>query len=257
MEFIKANLLNTTTQIAVNSNTGTAGNLFTRDPYYQYYSDGLNNDATTASITISFGATTSVSRIALLDTNFEQFRMFYNGATANSFTLLNADTTTSNYTNNVETNKYFRFSTLAVSSITLECTTTQVANSEKLLGLLVLSDLEVSLDKIPSAQQYKPKIVPKQVVHKLSDGGTRINTVRRKFEASLSLEYIDEAERNVLYDLYNQDSPFNFCPFGTTTGWDGLLFETVWSGDFDFYEYSDNAASSGFGGKISLKETPT
>lgn len=257
MEFIKANLLNTTTQIAVNSNTGTAANLFTRDSYYQYFSDGLNNDATTASITISFADTTSVSRIGLLDTNFKNFRMFYNGATANSFTLVGGDTTTSIYTNNLETNKYFRFATLAVSSITLQCTATQIANTEKLLGLLVLSDLEVSLEKIPSAQQYKPKIVPKQVVHKLSDGGTRINTVRRKFEASLSLEYIDEAERNTLEDLYYQDNPFNFCPFGTTTGWDGLLFETVWSGDFDFYEYSDNAASSGFGGKINLKETPT
>ena len=54
MEFIRENYLNTTTMLTVNSNTGTAANLFTRDPFYQYYSDGLNNDATTASITVTF-----------------------------------------------------------------------------------------------------------------------------------------------------------------------------------------------------------
>ena len=47
-----------------------------------------------------------------------------------------------------------------------------------------------------------------------------------------------------------------FCPFGTTTSWDAILFESVWTGPFDFYEYSDNASSSGFSGKITLKETP-
>lgn len=243
--------------LTVNSNTGTAANLFTRDPFYQYYSDGLNNDATTASITVTFSATTSVSRIALLDTNFKQFRMFYNGATANAFSLQNADTTTSIYSTNTDTNKYFKFATLAVSSITIEATTTQTANQEKLLGLLVVSDLNLALTKIPSAQQYKPKRVPKQVVHRLSDGGVRINTVRRKFETSFSLDYIDETEKDLLYDLWSQDAPFNFVALGTATGWSGILYECVWDGNFDFDEYSDNAASSGFGGKISLKETPT
>lgn len=257
MDFLKANLLNTTTQLTVNSNTGTSSNLFSRDPFYQYYSDGLNSDLTACSITVTFGQTTSVSRLALVDTNFKEFRFFYNGATANSFTLLNADTVSSSYTNSTDSNKYFRFATLAVSSITIQCTKTRTANQEKLLALLVVSDLEVALTKIPSANQYKPKIVPKQIVHRLSDGGARINTVRRKFETSLSLDYIDTTERDSLYDLYISDVPFNFCPFGTSTGWDGLIFETVWDGNFDFYEYSDNAASSGFGGKISLKETPS
>lgn len=257
MEFIRQNYLLTSTMIAVNSNTGTAANLFTRDPYYQYYSDGLNNDATTCSITVTFDATTSVSRIALLDTNFKGFRFFYNGATANSFSFTNADTTTSIYSANTDENKYFKFATIAVSSITFECQSTQLANQEKRLGLLVLSDLNVSLSKIPSAQQYKPRRVPKQVVHKLSDGGTRINTVRRKFETSFSLDYIDDTEKDLLYNLWYDDAPFNFVALGTATGWSGILFECVWDGSFDFDEYSDNATSAGFSGKISLKETPS
>lgn len=256
MEFIKANYLNTTTQLTVNSNTGTASNLFNRDPLYQYYSDQFANDLTTSSITVTFDATTAVSRLALIDTNFKEFSFFYNGLTANSFALSNGDTTVSSYTANTDENKYFRFSTIQVSSITINAKKTITANQEKLLGILVISDLELSLTKIPAASNYKPRIVPKQVVHKLSDGGTRIHTVRRKWETQLNLDYIVAAERDVLYDLYSEGAEFNFTPFGTTTAWDGLLFECVWDGSFDFYEYSDNATSSGFSGKVSLKETP-
>lgn len=256
MEFIKANLLNTTTQIAVNSNTGTASNLFNRDFLYQYYSDQFNNDATTSSITITFDATTPVSRIALIDNNFKEFSVFYNGSTASTFSLLNGDTAASSYLNNSDQYKYFRFSTLQVSSITINAKSTRTANQEKVLGLFVISDLDIALTKIPNAQAYKPRVVPKQVVHKLSDGGSRVNTVRRKLEVDLNLDYVDSAQRDSLYELYISNNEFNFCPFGTATGWDGFLFESVWTGNFDFYEYSDNAASSGFSGKLNLRETP-
>lgn len=256
MEFIKGNFLNTTTQLTVNSNTSTSANLFSRDLFYQYYTESLNSDSTTMSITVTFDATTSVSRIGMKDINFKQFRMFYNGSTANSFSLVNADTTVSNYITNSATSKYFRFNTISVSSVTIQATSTIVANQEKLLGLLVVSDLEVELEKRPSAQQYKPRFVPKQIVHKMSDGGTRINKVRDKYEASLNLEYISYEETQRLYNLWTQDAPFNFIPFGTTTGWDALMYECVWDGPFDFLEYSNNAATSGFGGKISVKETP-
>lgn len=256
MEFIKANLLNTTTQITVNSNTGTISNLFNRDYLYQYYSDQLANDLTTSSITITFSATTAVSRIALIDTNFKEFSLFYNGLTASTFALTGGDTTVSSYIGNADSYKYFRFSTLQVSSITINAKKTMTANQEKLIGLLVLSDLEITLTKIPNAQAYKPRVVPKQVVHRLSDGGTRVNTVRRKLEASLNLDYVDSSQVDLLYDLYISNNEFNFCPFGTATGWNGFMFEAVWDGSFDFYEYSDNAASSGFSGKVSLKETP-
>lgn len=256
MEFIKANLINTTTQISVNSNTGTSSNLFNRDYLYQYYSDQFANDATTSVITINLGATTPVSRIALLDNNFKQFTLFYNGSTANTFNLTGADTSASDYITNADQNKYFRFNTVQVSSITLNIKSTQVVNQEKVLGLFLISDLDVALTKIPSAQAYKPRVIPKQVVHRLSDGGTRINTVRRKLEANLNLDFVDSSQVDLLYQIYISNNEFNFCPFGTATGWNGFIFESVWDGSFDFYEYSDNAASSGFSGKISLKETP-
>ncbi len=257
MEFISANLVNTTTQIAVNSNTTVASNLFNRDPIYQYYSDSMNNDLTTTTITITFDATASVSRIALVDTNFKEFSIFYNGATASTFALSGGDTTVSSYTGNADENKYFRFSTVQCSSITINAKKTITADHEKRLGILIISDLETALDLIPNAKGFKPKIVPKQVVHKLSDGGVRLHNVRNKWETSLSLKYITSAQRDSLFDLYELGTEFNFCPFGTATGWDAVIFESVWDGPFSFHEYSDNAETSGFSGTISLKETPT
>lgn len=256
IEFVSANILNTTTMITVNSNTSTASNLFNRDPLYQYYSSGLNNDATTSTITIAFGSTTPVSRIALLGINYKEFRIYYNGATANTFSLSNADTTVSNYTTNADEDKYFRFSTIQCTSITIDAKTTQTVNQEKVISLLNISDLQLELTQTPSAQAYKPKIQPKQIVHKLSDGGTRIHNVRKKWEVAFSLDYVSESQRDSLLEIYNSESEINFCPFGTATGWDGIFFEAVWDGSFPFYEYSDNAASSGFSGKVSLKETP-
>ncbi len=256
MEFLKANLINTTTQIMVNSNTDTSSNLFNRDPLYQYYSDGLNNDLTSSSITITFDATTPVSRIALVDNNFKQFQIYYDNTTTNSITLLNSDTTVCSYTANADVDKYFKFATLQVASLTLKIDKTITADQEKVLGLFIVSNLNLALTLTPSASKYKPVVVPKQVVHKMSDGGTRIHNVRKKWDTKFSLDYVSTAQRDSLRDIYNADLEFIFCPFGTATGWDGSIYEAVWVGQFDFYEFSDNASSSGFSGKLDLMETP-
>lgn len=256
MEFIKANLLNTTTQVAVNSNTLSVSNLFNRNTFYQYYSDGLASDSLTASITVTFDSTTSVSRISLLGLNSSSFNLFYNGATANAFSLSNADTTTSIYSTNTDENKYLRFNTIACSSITLELKSTFVANSEKVIGLMLISDLMLDTPIIPSAKNYNPKKSPKQIVHMMSDGGKRIHNIAKKWSLDIGLDYISSSFKDSLEDIYDLGSEFNFCPFGTATGWDGFVFESTWEGAFDFYEYSDNAQVSGFSGMIRLRETP-
>lgn len=256
MEFIEQNYLNTTTMLTLNSNTTLANYLFNPDPYYNYVSSGLNDDTTSMSITITFSSTSPVSRISLKDINLKEFKIFYDGVTANTFAITGANTTTCDYTANSDTSLYFRCSTVQCSSITLDAKKTMIANQEKVIGLFVASDLLYSLAIIPSAQNYKPVLNQKQIVHTLSDGGTRIHNVRSKFSFGISLNYLQETDRDSLKSIYNRSNPFMFCPFGTTTSWDGILFESVWTGPFDFYEYSDNASSSGFSGKITLKETP-
>jgi len=258
MEFIKSNYINTTTQITVNSNTSTISNLINTDPFYQYYTDGMNNDLTTTSILISFAETTLISRIAIQDTNAKELRLFYNGATANTFALTSSGSTTTSYwTSNSETSLYLRTTPVYVTSLTLDIKKTQTADQEKRVGLFTLSDIYSALTLIPNSSGYMPQINPKQIIHTLSDGGIRVHNVRKKWSVDLKLEYVDLAQRTNLKTIYDLQSSFMFCPFGTTTAWDGILFDCLWTGDFDFYNYSSNAVSSGFSGKISLRETPS
>ncbi len=255
MEFLTQNHINTTTQISLTNNTASSSYVFSRDPLFSYVTDGVGTDATTASVTITFDATTPVSRIALVNTNLKSFTIFYNGATANTF-VLTGDTTASNYTGNSSSSIYLRCATTMVSSVTIDMKTTQEADMEKVLGLFLLSDLHVSLDKIPNAKGYKPVLKPKQIVHQMADGGTRIHNIRKKMSLDIKLDYVSEAQTSSLRDIFDLNAPFYFVPFGTSTGWDGICFESVWQGDFNFHEFSDNAAASGFSGMIRLRETP-
>ena len=259
MEFIKSNYINTTTQIAISSSTSTVSNLYNPDKYFQYYTDGFDDDLTTTSITVTFDTTMTVSRIALVDTNLRDFIIFYNGATANTFAMTSTGaTTTSSWTSNSEGSMYLRCNTqTAITSITIDMKKTITADQEKRIGFLMISDLYFAMTQLPAANNYDPIIKQKQVVHQLSDGGTRVHRVGTKWNTNISLEYVTTADRDSLYTIYSLLVPFAFCPFGTTTSWDAAVFECIWDGNFDFYQFSTNAQSSGFSGKITLKETPT
>lgn len=254
MEFLYANYVNTTTQLTISSNSSVAENLFTRDPNLQYYSDGDSSDLTTTSILITFDSTMSVSRVVLKDINLKEFRLFYNGVTANSFNFTNS-TSTSYWTSNSATSLYLKCATTMVSSITLDAKATMVSGNEKVVGLLHVSDLYFDMDRLPSANDYKPSHMRKQVVHELSDGGARIHNISKKYELKMSFDYLSSSDKASLRTIYDLEVPFAFCPFGTATSWDGIFFESVWTGPWDFDEYSDNASASGFSGSIKLKET--
>ena len=257
MEIISINPINTSTQLSVQSNTALAAYLYNRDPLFQYVSTGYNNDATTTSIVISFASTQTIDRIAMVNHNLKSFTMFYNGATANTFALTTtADTTVSNYTSNSSTSQYWRTTQVFATSVTLDLKSTIVANAEKAIGYFYVGNLTLDFARDPDAASYKPLIDPKQVKHELSDGGIRIHQIANKQTAQIKYKYITETFRNSLKTIYDSYTPFVFAPFGTTTSWDGIFFEAVWPGTFDFFRYSDDAPSSGFSGTINLEETP-
>lgn len=255
-EILTQSYVNTTTQFVVNSNTATVENIFNRDVSFQYYSDGFNNDSTTVSMRISFDSTQTVSRIGILETNLKSFRVYYNGATASTFAMTSTGATTSSYfTTNSETSMYLRCNAVACTSVSIDMISTQVSNSEKAIGFLYIGNTTLTFPIMPSSDNYDPKIDPEQMVHVMSDGGTRIHNVKNKMSAKISLSNISLSFRNSLRDLFNDRSVFTFVPFGTTTSWDGVLYEGVWPGNFEFYKYSNDAASSGFSGTITIRET--
>jgi hypothetical protein len=256
MEFVKANFINTTTQITFDSNTLTIENIFNRDPTFQYFSDGYNDDLTTTTVTIAFDETMTVDRIALMEHNLKDFTLFYNGATANTFAMsTTSDTISTSYASNSETAQYFQVTSVNCTSVTLDMKSTQVANAEKAVGFFMVSQSELDFPRIPSAGDYKPVLDPRKVRHKLSDGGNRVHREKDKWRADVKFANIEASFRDNLKAVYDQNKPFNFVPFGTTTSWDEILFESVWINNFDFYKHSDNAVNAGFTGNIKLVET--
>lgn len=254
MEFSSRSYIETSTQYSVNNSTITVQNLLDPDIRKQFISDQFNNDLTTVTMTISFDETTTIDRIALLEFNAKKFNVYYNGATANAFTITNP-TTTSQFTNNSASNLYLACSSVAVTSVTFDFYSTQVADQEKAIGYIYVGKNQLTFDRIPSAKNYTPVRDPKELIHELSDGGNRRHVVQTKWSTKLKFDYLSETFRNSLESIYDLNEPIVFIPFGTGTAWDGVLFEANWVGNFGFYKYSDDAANSGFSGSIDLKET--
>lgn len=257
MELLYKNFLNTTTQLTVNDNTATGQNVLFRDTRFEFSSDSFADDATTVTMRISFAETLTVDRIAMVSHNLKNFRIYYNGATANTFSLdPTANTSTSVYSNNSASSQYFRTTPVACTSVSIDMYSTIVPNQNKKLGYLVISEMRTDLNgRSPIAQSYRPLITAQNVVHKMSDGGTRIQTLEDKFSVSFALDFVNQETRDELKAIYDDHDDLIFCAFGTTTGWDEFIFPCVWSGDFDFFTFSDNAADAGYSGNIRLLET--
>lgn len=257
MEFLRKNLFDTTTNFVVNSNTATVANLFVRDTRFQYVSDGLSTDGTIATMRINFNETLSVSRIALLGINLKQFRVYYNGVTANTFALTSTGATNaSNFSTNSETSLFLSATPVDCTSVSIDMYSTMVANQNKAIGWLVVSNVLSDLDgRVPSAQRYNPLFRPKEIVHELSDGSFRTQVVDRKYSADIRLDFIDTALKAEIKSVFDLHDDFIFAAFPTTTAWDEVIFPCVWTGPFEFHAVTDNALSAGYSGSIKLLET--
>lgn len=255
MEFVNRNLLTATSQVAVGSNSTTSKNLFNWDKRLQYVSDGFNNDLTSTTITISFSSTQTVDRIALTEHNLKAFSLYYDGTTTNNFVLTStAVTTTASFSSNSETAHYFYTTQVNCTSVSLKMDSTIEADNEKAVGVFFISSQKLDFERIPSANNYKPRFVPKQVIHRMSDGGTRQHRSHDKWRVDLKFTDITLAFRNSLRSIYDDAQSYVYVPFGTSTGWDGVIFDAVWENDFDFYKFAENSTNQGFKGSIRLAE---
>lgn len=256
LELLRANRINTTTQLVVNSNTATAGNVFLADVRYQAYSSGLADDAQWYTMRVNFGATTLVDRLALLEHNAKEFRVYANGATASLLGLDSGPTTTLDFLNNTDPDQFFRVTPTYATSITLEMRATMTPNQNKALGFFYIGDLLTDFDgQVPPADGFEPVLQNISVEHTMSDGGRRIHSIADRWSTPLRFTHLPRAVRDELKEIYDLHSDMVFAAFGTATGWDGHLYPCVWEGPFNFYRYSDNAADSGFTGSLELSET--
>lgn len=257
MEFIYSNYLDTATQINCSTGTTTSSRLWDRIPSKQFNSSGDNDDTTTTTIAIEFAEYQDVDRIILENINFKGFKVYYNSNTANLFSITNAATGTTEYTQNSETTLFFKLeTTLSITSIFLEVTTTMAANEEKKIGQIWASSLRLSLTDNPDTKGFKNSMSPKEFNHKMSDGGVSNYKIADNFKANLALKYVSTTVHDSLKDIYDAWTPFIFVPFPTGTSWDGKIYEVNWIKDFDFLNYQNNFKGNGFKGTVRMVGTP-
>jgi hypothetical protein len=246
MEFLSANLINTTTQLVLPSATNLAQYLIDKNKQLQYQTSGYSTN-TSCVISVEFASPTVMSNILLQNHNFKNFRLFYNSVTANSVEIV---------ANNSATSHYFNFNSITVSSVQLQIDSVVEADTERFLGEFIISEKQLVFERNPSIDNFTPNIDRIQVRHIMADGGISLHNIRDKFKVKVKANFISEAFYESLADLFNSSLPLYFVPFPTTSSWTGQAYEMVWSGDFDF-KYSANVKSIGYSGTITLEETPS
>lgn len=243
MEFLKKNILNTTTMATVTSGSATLEYLFDRNIGLGYSTSGYNS-TTSAVLSIVFDETTSVSHVLIQNHNLKQFIVFYNSLTANSL---------ASFTTNSATSTYLSFSTISAVSIQLQMDDTINGSEEKSVGELVLSGRELAFPRNPTINLFNPKIDRTQVRHIMPDGGVILFNIRDKYKAKIGLRHITTSFYDSLLNIYESADPLYFVPFPTSTSWDGKAYQCVWSGDFDF-KFGVNVKTT-YSGNIVLEET--
>lgn len=248
MRFLTKNKLDTSTLITVHANnTSTVGNSFDRDPQTKWTTVGFGTNTST-NFTISLSSAQVIDKIYIQNHNLRQFRMFYNGVTANAFTP------DINVSSNSATSHYFDISSITVSSVTMQVDLAQTADTEKQVGEIYIGGTIYTFERNPSAKDYKPVIDRTSVIHKMSNGGVVQFIVDDKFKANIKWEFLSTTSYNTLLNLYETGTAFVFMPFPTTTSWDGKAYEVAWTNDFDF-NHSESNKNAGYGGQIVIQET--
>ena len=256
MEFCYPNFVNTTTLLAVDSNSTTAKNMIDRRFSTKYESIGYGG-TTATNITFTPATATVVSRIALNTHNLKDFQIFYDGTTTNTFTITGYSTSTIQYTTNSETSNYWVVSSQTVSSITLRATEAMTASSEKFITALYVGEIYHRLTKNPDTGGYSPRIKEKNFLHQMSDGGIIRYFLSEKFSATLKIPFVSQADRTSLKTAYSARTALQFIPFPTESDWDGDMYEVNWVNGFDLQKLTSNVIGNGYSGVIMLEETPS
>lgn len=246
MEFLKQNLLFTTTQMTVPANnTGTMSYVFDRNVSLPFTSVGYNSTSTLV-MGITFSPAVNITHVLLQNHNLKDFRIYYNSVTANSIAV---------ETTNSFTYSYFSIPTAtSVLSIDIQMNSAMTAGSEKIIGELIISERRLQFERNPSVADWKPSLRRKQIIHEMPDGGVRVYNIRDKFQSKLKWNFITSTFHSNLNTVFTEANPLYFVPFPTTTAWPGEAYEVLWTGDFDF-KHGDNAKAAGYTGNMEIRQT--
>lgn len=246
MEFLKQNLIETTTSFTCDAGqTGTLSYLFDRNKALGFTSSDKATSTANPVLTYVFSPAKVISNVLLQNHNLKQFRVFYNSATANSLAVVSANSQTSTYLN---------FSSITVSSISIQMDDTITPSVEKKIGEWIVTEKRLQFERNPAHNDFEPITARKKIRHEMPDGGIAHFNISNKFKAKLKWKFVTDSFAASLKSVYEDALPFYFTPFPTTTGWDGIAHEVLWDNDYDFSN-DENSRTQGQGGEIRLWET--
>lgn len=257
MEFLSANLVNTTTMLSVERNSGVTSlpYVLDPDPTRQWRSTDASLGTNTC-IQITFDEPTEFDTI-IFYAPMRSFKIYRDGVTGTALSISGAATTTADYVNTTNTiNRYFfRLSqTYTATTLHFQLTRVVTGNGQQAVGYIYVGNQLLDFSRIPDAAGYIPAIKPHQIVHEMSDGGTRVQTISYNKTTQLKFKNISQTFRDELKSIYDLHSNMGFVAFNTGTGWDGFFMNCYWEGDFDFYRLADDHLSIGYSGTIKLRE---
>lgn len=257
MQFLRQNFVNTTSVLAVDSNTGSVSNMLDRNLDTAWESSGYGS-TTVTTIVFTPASPQVINRIALTGHNFKAFTIFYDQTTTNTLSLTSADTATSTWATNSQTAHFLEFDNKTITSLHIRITSAQTADTEKSIQELYVGSKYFTFANNPPHDNYSPEPQEKIFTHEMSDGGSVKYWLADTFKATIDMPFVSTAERVNFKSVYtaNKSAPVVFVPYPTTTSWDQELYEVNWVNGFDFYKLEGNTkATSGFRGKINLAET--
>jgi hypothetical protein len=257
MEFLSANLVNTTTMLSVERNSGVTSLPYVIDPdTTRQWRASDSNLGTNTCIQITFDQATEFDTI-IFYAPLRSFKIYRDGVTSTALSISGAATTTADYVNtsNVTNRYFFRLSqTYTATTLHFQCARVITSNGFLAVGYIYVGNQLLDFSRIPDASSYIPAIKPHQIVHEMSDGGIRTQTLSYNRSVQLKFRNISQTFRDELKSIYDLHSNFGFVAFNTGTGWDGFFLNCYWEGDFDFYKLSEDHLSIGYSGNIKLRE---
>jgi len=195
-------------------------------------------------IEATLGSQTLINTIAIQNHNFDTFDLIINGITKYS------------WSNNNDSSTIYSFDTITAATVTIVIQST-TSDADEFLGQLIACNEQYELPHNPNFSDYKPALTGVRESKKMADGGYVTYTIAEKFQADIGLKYVPPTVTSELKSIYSATSAWLFCPYPTSSGWDGDIWEVNWIGKFDFLKPARNErANPLYNGVIKLRETP-
>jgi len=205
-------------RMTASSNDSNADLALGRDEYFKWESSG-SDDTTQETLTLTLPNATTVSRLFMIGHNFKDFEISATGAsitglnsgfnnhnngTAAEATLSGGDIDQNGYDTDVS---YFEFDPIEVTEIVITCTTAQVADAQKYLSRLIVTNELGTLRGYPETKGVN--IDPNEKEEKTIAGFSHIERGVDTADFSLSLKsYPYQDDVDLLDDLFARYEPF-------------------------------------------------